>query len=195
MGQPLCAPTPDSKLLICVGLDCSIFDPEYDDVPFQHAPSLNDYHYGGKMLLDPISNQNIVIGGTSELQSPYRGEFLHPDFGWLVHFGGAETFPLNYQRFSTAIGPDDTGIFFFSGFAVEESGNGTYFTNDVFNLNSANYTGYDEDQDGLITNPDQFPVLDLQLNELFEPKTFNSLGGNGFILHHRRQDCTNDTMR
>ena len=159
--QPLCAPTPgpDSMLLICFGKDCLTFDPKYALVKV--TASLNVSHYYGKMLLDPISNENIVIGGTFDTSSPYRGERLTEN-GWVEYLDLVETLPLNYRRFSTAIGPDDTGIFFFSGFAVEESGNGTYFSDEVFNLNSENFTD-------IVTNPfwsvsGELPVLDIGLN-------------------------------
>ena len=61
-GIPVCAPTPDSKLMICSGLDCAIFDPESEN--FEIIGNFNDYHSEGKLVLDPISGENIVVGGT-----------------------------------------------------------------------------------------------------------------------------------
>ena len=48
--------------MICSGLDCAIFDPESEN--FEIIGNFNDYHSEGKLVLDPISGENIVVGGT-----------------------------------------------------------------------------------------------------------------------------------
>jgi len=48
--------------MICSGLDCAIFDPESEN--FEIIGNFNDYHSEGKLILDPISRRNIVVGGT-----------------------------------------------------------------------------------------------------------------------------------
>ena len=194
-AHPVCAPTPgpESKLLMCFGLNCATFDTESQAV--QVTASLNDYHYEGKMLLDPISNENIVIGGTSSTSSPFRGERLINDngsFSWVEYLDLTKTLPLNYRRFSTAIGPDDTGTFFFSGFGVNDDG--TYFPDTQFNLVSQS-NGLSQTVENIDTTDFLYPVSDLGMDSIFQPKTFNSIGGNGFILHHRRHECTNEAMR
>ena len=99
-----------------------------------------------------------------------------------------ESFPLMYRVFSTANGPDDTGLFTFAGTAYGHS-DGTKF---AFNFKSENGIGKAtkiEKSDVL------FPISDIEKEYHWDSKSHDSIGGNGYLLHSRTQDCTNATMR
>ena len=188
-SQHLCAATADSKLLICSGTDCVIFDTETWDLTT--VGSLNDFHYEGKMILEPVTNQNLVIGGTHN--GPNAAERYNSQTGqWeFVSTPENKSFPLNYRRFSTASGfaQSNPNSYLFSGFAVNDSGN-TYFPGSQFCFNS-------ETNEVTEIGPTDYlyPISDIGLNEIFEPKHFDSIGGDGYIVHHRTHECTNSSMR
>jgi len=190
-GNPLCSATADSKLLICIGKDCSTFDP--DTLEVETVGSLNDFHYEGKMILEPVSKKNLVIGGTHSLVASNAAERYNFETGqWeFVSTPADKSFPLNYRRFSTASGftQSNPGTYSFSGFGVDDSGN-TYFPvlQYCFNSETNEVTGID-------STHDLYPISDIGLNQIFEPKRFDSIGGDGYIVHHRTQECTNSSMR
>ena len=180
----------DSKFLICIGKDCVTFDTETWEVAT--FASLNDYHYEGKMFLDPKYKKNIVIGGTHGLTTAKAAERYNSEMGqWEFVFTPEDkSFPIDYRRFSIASGfaSENPNSYLFSGFAFDS---GSTFLPDLgycFNSDINEVTEIDPPHA-------LYPISDIGLIHNFQPKRFDSIGGGGYLLHHRTQECTNSSMR
>jgi len=127
---------------------------------------------------------------SSSTSSPETAERYNPETGkWeFIYFPEDSNFPINYRRFSTADGPENSGTYFFSGFGVGNSS--TYFPETPFLYNSDLETVVKIEAENEI-----FPISEIGLKQIFEPKRFDSIGGYNYIVHHRTQECTNGTMR
>ena len=196
-GRPLCSPTSDNtKLLFCIGKECGTYDPSTMDQQetgvIEQIASLTDYHTEGKMILNPQSNEINVIGGTHNWDNEHRAERLTADGNWeWIKMHEGEILPNNYRFFSTATGPGDFGTFTFSGFALDDSSNIAFQEPYRFHTFQPDMGTADKIDPSHIL----YPISDIGMEQIFEPKNFDSIGGNGYVLHHRTQDCTNGTMR
>ena len=198
-GRPLCSSTADNtKLLFCIGQECGTYAPSTIDVDektgvIQQIASLIDYHTEGKMILNPQSNEINVMGGTHNSNNEHRAERLTADGNWeWIVTDETKMLPNNYRFFSTATGASDIGTLTFSGYALDDSGNAVpqHSPYKFHTFQAGEGTADKIDPTNIL-----YPISDIGMQQIFEPKNFDSIGGKGYILHHRTQDCTNGAMR